>query len=114
MATLSLGARHREARRLPMSQPGRTPAKRRRLFSTSARSRQRCWWKFGSAEGLLRGKSGHRAPTEPAADSSAPIHDRQMVVLERSDWLAWLDLNRPEAELLRPLPAGSLKVEQVR
>jgi len=37
-----------------------------------------------------------------------------MVVLERSDWLAWLDLNRPEAELLRPLPAGSLKVEQVR
>jgi putative SOS response-associated peptidase YedK len=37
-----------------------------------------------------------------------------MVVLDRSDWLAWLDLTRPESELLRPLPAGSLLVEQVR
>jgi hypothetical protein len=25
-----------------------------------------------------------------------------MVVLDRADWLAWLDLTRPEAELLRP------------
>lgn len=51
--------------------------------------------------------------TEPGPDV-APIHDRQMVVLERRDWRAWLDLARPEAELLRPLPAGSLEVEQVR
>jgi hypothetical protein len=28
--------------------------------------------------------------------------------------LAWLDLTRPEAELLRPLPDGSLEVKQVR
>jgi len=51
--------------------------------------------------------------TGPGPDV-APIHDRQMVVLERTDWAAWLDLTRPEAELLRPLPAGSLEVEQVR
>ena len=51
--------------------------------------------------------------TEPGPDV-APIHDRQVVVLERSDWPRWLDLKEPEAELLRPLPAGSLKVEQVR
>lgn len=51
--------------------------------------------------------------TEPGQDV-APIHDRQMVVLDRSDWLAWLDLTRPESELLRPLPTGSLSVEQVR
>lgn len=44
----------------------------------------------------------------------APIHDRQRVVLDRADWLAWLDLTRPEAELLRPLPAGSLAVQQGR
>jgi len=44
----------------------------------------------------------------------APIHNRQVVVLERSDWAAWLDLTRPEADLLRPLSAGSLQVEQVR
>jgi putative SOS response-associated peptidase YedK len=37
-----------------------------------------------------------------------------MVVLDRRDWLAWLDLTRPESELLQPLPAGSLVVEQVR
>jgi putative SOS response-associated peptidase YedK len=40
-----------------------------------------------------------------------PIHNRQVVVLERSGWLAWLDLTKPEPELLRPLPAGSLTVE---
>ncbi|WP_420608283.1 hypothetical protein [Novosphingopyxis sp.] len=41
-------------------------------------------------------------------------HDRQIVVLERADWMTWLELSRPEAELLQPLPAGSLHVEQVR
>ena len=51
--------------------------------------------------------------TEPGPDV-ASIHDRQMVVLERPDWRAWLELSRPEAELLRPLPEGSLHVEQVR
>jgi putative SOS response-associated peptidase YedK len=51
--------------------------------------------------------------TEPGPDV-APIHDRQMVVLDRPDWLAWLDLTRPESELLRPLPPGRLTVEQVR
>lgn len=51
--------------------------------------------------------------TAPGPDVAA-IHDRQMVVLDQADWLAWLELSRPEAELLRPLPAGSLHVEQVR
>ena len=51
--------------------------------------------------------------TNPGPDV-APIHDRQMVVLERSDWRAWLDLSRPEPELLRPLSSGTLQVEQVR
>ena len=40
--------------------------------------------------------------TEPGPDV-APIHDRQMVILKREDWSAWLDLTRPEAELLQPL-----------
>src|SRR3954453_5672952 len=51
--------------------------------------------------------------TEPGPDV-APIHDRQMVVLDRSDWQAWILAERPEAELLRPLPGGSFTVEQVR
>jgi putative SOS response-associated peptidase YedK len=51
--------------------------------------------------------------TESGSDV-APIHNRQMVVLDHPNWLAWLDLTRPESDLLRPLPAGSLAVEQVR
>ncbi|WP_293865092.1 SOS response-associated peptidase [uncultured Alsobacter sp.] len=51
--------------------------------------------------------------TAPGPDV-APIHDRQVVILPKDDWMAWLDLTRPEEELLRPLPAGSRVVEQVR
>lgn len=51
--------------------------------------------------------------TEPGPDV-APMHNRQVVVLERVDWQAWLDLTRPEGELLRALPAGRLTVEQAR
>ena len=51
--------------------------------------------------------------TEPGPDV-APIHNRQVVVLERKQWQAWLQLEKPEVELLRPLPAGRLTVEQVR
>ena len=50
--------------------------------------------------------------TAPGPDV-APYHDRQPVVLPREDWAAWLDLARPEAELLKPTPAGVLEVEQV-
>ena len=51
--------------------------------------------------------------TEPGPDV-APIHNRQVVVLEPSDWRVWLELTRPESELLRPLPTGRLRAEQVR
>jgi putative SOS response-associated peptidase YedK len=51
--------------------------------------------------------------TAPGPDV-APIHDRQMVVLERSDWSAWLEQTSNETDMLRPLPAGRLLVEQVR
>jgi putative SOS response-associated peptidase YedK len=51
--------------------------------------------------------------TEPGPDVT-PIHNRQVVVLDRKDGFAWLDLTCPEAELLQPLPAGSLTVKQIR
>jgi putative SOS response-associated peptidase YedK len=51
--------------------------------------------------------------TQPGTDV-APIHDRQIVVLDPSQWGAWLALSRPEAELLRPSPAGSLATDIVR
>lgn len=51
--------------------------------------------------------------TAPGPDI-APYHDRQVCVLAPEDWTAWLFLTRPEAELLKPLPAGTLLVETVR
>ncbi len=47
--------------------------------------------------------------TAPGPDI-APYHDRQVCVLPPEDWAAWLFLTRPEDELLKPLPAGSLDV----
>jgi putative SOS response-associated peptidase YedK len=49
---------------------------------------------------------------EPGPDVS-PIHDRQIVVLDRNKWAAWLDPQSDEAELLKPSAAGSLNVAKV-
>ena len=51
--------------------------------------------------------------TAPGPDV-APIHNRQVVVLRAGAWRDWLTLAKPEAEILRSLPAGSFKVETVR
>ena len=47
--------------------------------------------------------------TEPGADV-APYHNRQIAVLPPSGWKSWLDYSSPSAELLKPLPAGTLNV----
>jgi len=44
----------------------------------------------------------------------APYHGRQIVVLERRDWARWLDPSVPAAEILKPSPAGSFRIEPVR
>jgi putative SOS response-associated peptidase YedK len=68
---------------------------------------------------IWRAAPGDNAPafsmltTEPGEDVR-PYHNRQVVVLQPKDWAPWLYLTRPEAELLRPLPQGALKVETVR
>lgn len=49
---------------------------------------------------------------EPGPDI-APYHDRQIVILERGASADWLDPSVPAQSLIRPLPAGSLLVEQV-
>jgi len=51
--------------------------------------------------------------TKPGPDI-AEIHNRQICVLRPEDWAAWLFLTKPEAELLAPLPAGTLVVGVVR
>ena len=52
--------------------------------------------------------------TTPPGPDVAPIHSRQMAIVRRADWQAWLDLTKSEEELLSPLGAGSLTVERVR
>jgi putative SOS response-associated peptidase YedK len=96
------------------------------FFEFTGKKSPKTKWKFTKAgeewfcfAGLWRPASAETPEaftlltTAPGPDV-APIHDLQMVILERPDWAAWLNLTRPEAELLRPLPAGSLQVEQVR
>jgi putative SOS response-associated peptidase YedK len=89
-------ARHQFSIRGPTI-PGR-PLSRASIEFTGTKAK----WKFTKAgedwfcfAGLWRPMAaGSEAftllTTEPSQDV-APIHDRQMVVLERSDWSAWLE-----------------------
>ncbi|APG95503.1 hypothetical protein SAMCFNEI73_pC1799 (plasmid) [Sinorhizobium americanum] len=49
---------------------------------------------------------------EPGPDL-APYHDRQIVILDRSAWTDWLNPTASVKSLIKPLPAGTLGVEQV-
>jgi putative SOS response-associated peptidase YedK len=50
--------------------------------------------------------------TAPGLDV-APYHQRQLVMLDRADWARWLDPGVSAKTILKPLPSGSLKVEQI-
>jgi putative SOS response-associated peptidase YedK len=62
--------------------------------------------------GLVRDDRFTMLTCAPGPDI-APYHDRQVVILHRRYWADWLGLAEPQPPLA-PLPAGSLKVEQVR
>ena len=74
---------------------------------------------FMAIAGLWRDGAAGKPPafamltTDPGPDVE-PYHNRQVVVLRPEDWASWVYLTKPEAELLKPLPAGSLGVETVR
>jgi putative SOS response-associated peptidase YedK len=63
--------------------------------------------------GLVKEGAFAMLTTSPGPDI-APYHERQIVVLPRSEGMAWLDLSKPEGEILRPLPGGRLDHQQVR
>jgi putative SOS response-associated peptidase YedK len=76
-------------------------------------------WLFTAADsdlfciaGLTRDDRFTMLTTEPGPDI-APYHNRQIVILPRAQWRAWLSPS-PESPLIRPLSAGSLKVAQIR
>lgn len=52
--------------------------------------------------------------TTAANDDVAPYQDRQMAVVLRQHRMEWLDLARPEEEVLSPLPRGTFRIEPVR
>lgn len=62
--------------------------------------------------GIVRDGAFAMLTCAPGPDM-APYHDRQVVVLRPRDGAAWLDLTRPEADLLRPTPSGGLVHEAV-
>lgn len=62
--------------------------------------------------GIVKNGAFAMLTTEPGPDM-APYHARQVVVLRPDQALDWLDLRRPETELLGPSPAGSLSVARV-
>lgn len=49
---------------------------------------------------------------EPSPDV-APYHNRSIAIFPPDECARWLDTSMPARELLKPLPAGSLAVEQV-
>jgi putative SOS response-associated peptidase YedK len=48
---------------------------------------------------------------EPGPDV-APYHNRQVAVMPRQKWGAWLDGSAPVRSLLGPCPAGALRAEK--
>jgi putative SOS response-associated peptidase YedK len=51
--------------------------------------------------------------TMPPGHDIAPYHDRQIAILDRADWAAWLDSSVSAKTILKPLPAGTPAVHQV-
>jgi putative SOS response-associated peptidase YedK len=111
-----------EGRRFPV---GRCLIPASYFYECTGKKSPKTKWKFTKVDepwfcfaGLWRpmpdgGAAFTLLTTEPGPDV-AEIHNRQMVVLNQSEWSAWLEQTGNEADLLHPLPEGSLAVEQVR
>lgn len=95
-------------------------------FTTPAdpRQKRKDRWLFTSRDGSLLGIAGlvrdmpgigqafTMLTTAPGPDV-APYHQRQVAVLSSADWRAWLDHSSSAGQVIKPLPAGALQVEQV-
>ena len=65
------------------------------------------------APGVREWPEAYAVLTTAAGPDLAHLKKRQMAVVLREDWMAWLDGSKPNAELLGPLPAGTFRVERV-
>ena len=78
-------------------------------------------WLFASAKGEMLGIAGlvrahpqigeafTMLTTEPGPDVS-PYHSRQVALIPQASWSSWLDHSLAAADVIGPLPAGSLSV----
>ena len=87
-------------------QAAKVKLKDRHLFTMAGQD-----W-FWSA-GIVKEGCFTMLTTAPGPDI-ADYHDRQVVVLPPDAGLDWLTLARPERELLRPAPAGTLLARTLR
>lgn len=76
-------------------------------------------WLFTPIDGPLLGVAGlirddrfTLLTCAPGLDV-APYHDRQIAILPKSEWAAWLDTAQPQP-MLGPAPEGTLRVAQIR
>lgn len=69
----------------------------------------RLWDRAETAEGPLE---SFAVITTEAGEDSRAIHSRQPAIVEKGDFARWLDLSANVADLMRPSPAGTLKVRQ--
>jgi putative SOS response-associated peptidase YedK len=96
------------------------------FFEFTGKQTPKSKWRFALADqpmlaiaGLWRETEGYGASrftmltTEPGPDVRG-FHDRQVAVLPPNAWGAWLYLEKPEADILQPLPEGSLQVSLAR
>ncbi|TAJ70672.1 MAG: SOS response-associated peptidase [Phenylobacterium sp.] len=76
-------------------------------------------WRFTATDDSVLGVAGlirddrFSLLTGPPGPDIAPYHDRQIVILPRAHWAAWLDTSQPQPPIA-PAPAGTLKVVQIR
>jgi putative SOS response-associated peptidase YedK len=61
--------------------------------------------------GLVRDDRFTLLTCEPGPDI-IPLHDRQIVIVRQASWNDWLSADDDVPDILRPLPAGSITVEQ--
>ena len=86
------------------------PGEKRKTRWLFTMPEQAWFWIAGIWRATDGGEAWTMLTTDPGPDI-APFHDRQVVVLGKADGLRWLQ-GAPEAEMLRPAPAGTLAAEK--
>lgn len=89
------------------------------FFEFTGAKQPKSKWRFSPSDGSFLGIAGlvredrFTLLTCAPGPDIAPYHDRQIAILPRAHWAAWLDTRQPQPPIT-PLPEGSLSVVQVR